>query len=100
MRAARLVVLDVFSHPTSFADALSQLKARGGQDWKDLTSTIVQLYKAGVLRDKTQVGPTLTAAASGYGAAPIHVSMLNDRVRTASFLAGIQEGLCTPVTLW
>ncbi len=86
-----LAVLDIFSRPTSFADALSQLKARGVQDWKDLTSTIVQLYQAGVLQDKTQVGPTLTASASGYGAAPIHVAMLNDRVRTASFLAGIQE---------
>ncbi|MEW6375360.1 MAG: 50S ribosomal protein L11 methyltransferase, partial [Thermodesulfobacteriota bacterium] len=79
--------------PSSLSGALEKLrtKVKGAQDWMDLVSTIVHLYEAGVLRDETQNKPTFRADPSGYDSAPIHVAMLNDRVRTSSFLAGIYE---------
>ena len=88
-----LAILDAFSQPSFLSQALENLRTRvkGKQDWKDLTSTIVQLYEAGVLRDETQNKPTLRGDSSGYDSAAIHVAMLNDRARTSRFLAGIQE---------
>jgi predicted O-methyltransferase YrrM len=88
-----LLVLDAFYQPRPLAEALSKLQTQvvGTQDWINLTSTVAQLYQAGILRDESQIAPTLKADTSGYDAAPIHVRMLNDRTRTASFLAGIRE---------
>ena len=88
-----LAILDVFSQPSFLSQGLEDLRSRvkGKQDWKDLTSTIVQLYEAGVLRDETQNKPTLRVDSSGYDSAAIHVAMLNDRTRTSRFIAGIQE---------
>ncbi|MGI9066674.1 MAG: 50S ribosomal protein L11 methyltransferase [Pyrinomonadaceae bacterium] len=63
----------------------------GSLDWIDLTSTIIRLYKAGVLREEGIFAPELIAAPSGFDASPIHAAMLNDRARTASYLAGIAE---------
>jgi SAM-dependent methyltransferase len=57
----------------------------------DFMTTIVHLYKAGVLRDEAQNRPRLGAYASGFDTAPVHVSMLNDKHRTLSFLSGIKE---------
>jgi len=51
-----LAIVDVFSQPCSLLQALENLQTRvkGKQDWKDLTSSILELYEAGVLRDETQ----------------------------------------------
>lgn len=46
-----LAVLEAFAHPTALAEALTTFQARGVQQWMDVTSTIVTLYQAGVLRD-------------------------------------------------
>ena len=88
-----LAILDVFSQPCSLLQALENLQTRvkGKQDWKDLTSSILELYEAGVLRDETQTKPTLGGDPSGYGSAAIHVAMLNDRARTSRFITGILE---------
>jgi protein arginine N-methyltransferase 1 len=85
-----LAILDTFHQPTSFSEALRRLgKASVGvQDWAALTSTIVELYRAGVLQDETQSRPV---ASYGFGSSRVHVRMLNDRTRTSSFLAGIGE---------
>jgi len=88
-----LKILDTFSHPTSVSEALKKLQTQitGAQDWMDLMSTIVHLHEAGALQDEAQNKPTLRTDTSGYDSAPIHVAMLNDRLRTSSFLAGIHE---------
>jgi len=88
-----LVILDAFYQPTSLSKALRKLQIgiKGAQDWMDLMSTIVHLYEAGVLREKSQNIPTFRIKASGFDSAPIHVAMLNDKIRTSSFLKGIQE---------
>ena len=46
-----LAILDLFSEPTTLADALETLGARagGGQDWIDLSAAIMRLAGAGVL---------------------------------------------------
>lgn len=87
-----LPVLDAFSKPRTLADALERLQgtARSAQDWVDLTSTIVQLFTAGVLRDPAQSAPGLRPAEKGFDAASIHVKMLNDRARTQSYLEAIR----------
>lgn len=65
--------------------------AKGVQDLADLMLTIVNLYRAGILLDPTQTPSDWKPDTAGFGAAPVHVAMLNDRARTASFLSGIRE---------
>ncbi len=55
-----LAVLEAFAQPTTLAEALKTLKARGAQHWLDVTGTIVTLYQAGVLRDPAQAPSSLS----------------------------------------
>lgn len=88
-----LAVLDTFYQSTSLSKALDKLKNRvkGAQDWMDLVSTIDGLYETGVLQDESQRAPMLSKSPHGFDAAPIHISMLNDRTRTSKYLDGIRE---------
>ncbi len=58
------------------------------QDWAALTSTIVELYRAGVLQDETQSRPEVI---HGFGNLSVHIRMPNDGTRISSFVAGIDE---------
>jgi hypothetical protein len=84
-----LAVLEAFAHPTALAEALATFQTRRVPQWMDVTSTIVALYQAGVLSDLAQAHAAMVPDAAGFGRVPIHVAMLHDRRRTASFLAGI-----------
>ncbi len=88
-----VALLDAFALPTTPVEALARLRGRvaGTQDWIDLTGTLALLHAAGILRDDAQQAPAFSHRAAGYDAAAIHVAMLNDRVRTGSFLAAIHE---------
>jgi hypothetical protein len=88
-----LAILDVFYQPASVSEALEGLSSRvtGTHDWIALTTTIVQLYEAGILQDESGRGPKLEAGKLGFGAPDVHLGMLNDRTRTSRFLAGIDE---------
>jgi predicted O-methyltransferase YrrM len=88
-----LAILDVFYQPVSVAEALKKLSSTstGVQDWMTLTTTIMQLYDAGILRDEVQRNKELKTAKRGFGSVGIHIAMLDDRTRTSSFLAGIAE---------
>lgn len=88
-----LAILDVFYQPVSVAEALNKLSSTitGVQDWMALTTTIMQLYDAGILQDEVQRDRDRRTSKRGFGSAGIHVAMLNDRMRTSSFLAGIAE---------
>jgi hypothetical protein len=88
-----LAILDAFYQPNPLSEVLSKLQMRitGAQDWMDLVTTIVNLYEAGVLRDEIRNQPTLSSAATGFDSIPVHIAMLNDRIRTSSFLKGIAE---------
>jgi len=88
-----LAILDAFYQPTTISQALEKLSASvaGRQDWMSLTTTIVQLYEAGILRDESQSAPKLETGKLSFGGPDIHVGMLSDRIRTSSFLTGIGE---------
>ncbi len=92
-RQHALAVLAEFSRPRTIAQALANLERsiRGVEDWKQLTATILVLREAGVLRDEDQQAPPLRQPATGFGAAPVHIKMLNDRARTESFLEAIRR---------
>lgn len=88
-----LAILDTFSRPTALSEGLNRLKqhATGQVDWIDMTSTVANLYKAGVLLGEDQVKPSLNERAVGFDSAAIQAPMLNDRRRTSSFLGAIEE---------
>lgn len=88
-----LAILDVFYQPVSVSEALKKLgeTISSVQDWMALTTTIVQLYDAGILQDETQRKRMLKTSKRGFGGPGIHASMLNDRARTSGFLEGIAE---------
>jgi hypothetical protein len=85
-----LPILDAFEHPIAYSKAVKDLSARvtGVQAWIELVSTISNLYKSGVLVDEAGAAP---APGLGWSAPPVHISMLNDRVRTGAFLNAIAE---------
>lgn len=88
-----LAVLDAFYQPVPVSQALESLRATTAsiQDWMSLTTTIVQLYDAGILQDENQRKRELKTSRRGFGGLGVHRNMLNDRVRTSAFLAGISE---------
>jgi len=85
-----LPILDAFTHPIAYSKAVKDLSTRvtGVQGWIELVSTITNLYKAGVLVDETGIAPVV---GMGWSAPEVHVSMLNDRKRTQTFLSAIAE---------
>jgi predicted O-methyltransferase YrrM len=86
-------VLAAFSRPRRMSEVLAELGAglSGRQDWVDLSTTIVGLYEAGILRDEDAASAPLTFMPDGYAGPEIHIAMLNDRARTSKFLEGIRE---------
>ena len=89
-----LAILDVFSEPTPLAEALEQLgsRARGAQDWIDLTAAVVRLHDAGILRTEGEPEPDSDNVLHATFDSPSpHVQMLEDRVRTSAFLAALEE---------
>lgn len=87
-----LAILDTFYRPTSLSQAVNALRTvtTGKLDAIALTEAIVGLHQAGVLRDGTAPD-----SASLRGLGWNHVLMLNDRVRTESFLAAVRETVRT-----
>lgn len=86
-----LAILDVFARPISLKDALIKLQAKGTQDWIVLTATITKLFNAGVLVEQSQAQFTPDKESNSFGAALIHIFMLNDKTRTESFIQAINE---------
>ncbi len=82
-----LTALQLFAKPCALSEAVAQSNAAGAQDWMDLTGAITQLWQAGALVAATVPQPD----AAGFGAAPIHVAMLNNRPRTDALLRGIRD---------
>lgn len=87
-----LRVLEVFSQPTTFKQAMQVLRPNvlGAQDWVDLSDTIRNLYRAGAL-EPTVTSSRMPAMRTGFDAPVEHVSMLNDRARTEAYLHAIRE---------
>lgn len=88
-----LAILVAFRAPCALIDALDALKAQltGLHDWIDLTSQVLSLHSAGMLIDETALerSGNLAPDTWEFGAAPVHIGMLNDRERVSRFLGAI-----------
>jgi ribosomal protein L11 methyltransferase PrmA/PRMT5 arginine-N-methyltransferase len=85
-----LPILNVFGRPTSVREGISKLPPQGIQDWIELTGTINRLYHGGVLVEAgTEI--SVDGQVNSFGAPAVHISMLNDRDRTETYLRGIRE---------
>ncbi len=91
--AHTLAVLEAFSRPVSFSEALRRLEPRaaGAQDWIELTTTIVRLYEVGILKEDGGAGSPAVMSHFGFDNPEIQVKMLNDRARTQAYLSAIRE---------
>ncbi len=88
-----LAVLDTFSTRKTVEQGLEELRPRlkGARAWLELTQHVTELYRAGVLQGPDQQTPILNSHSGWFGAAPVHIRMLNDRARTATFQQAIRE---------
>ncbi|HEX9821811.1 MAG TPA: 50S ribosomal protein L11 methyltransferase [Methylomirabilota bacterium] len=88
-----LAILDAFGRPTPLSEALLRLHPRIGglEDERDLADTIEALRGAGILQDATRGTGIARADRGGFGSPKFHIAMLNDRSRTAAYLAAIGE---------
>jgi len=85
-----LPILQAFEQPVAFGIAVKSLseKITGAQAWIELVSTITSLYKTGVLVGEGAARKPVVGA--GWTAPMIHIAMLNDRLRTETFIRGIE----------
>jgi protein arginine N-methyltransferase 1 len=85
-----LSILDAFSNPIQYSVAVKNLTAKvsGAQAWIELVSNIRGLHQAGVLVDEAGSAPTPMI---GWAAPQVHIVMLNDKPRTDTFIAAIND---------
>ncbi|HTI60175.1 50S ribosomal protein L11 methyltransferase [Mucilaginibacter sp.] len=90
-RNLALVILSVFSQPLTMREGLRKIKVSGVQNWVEASSTICKLWVLGALCDynENQFSPDKNLAS--FGSSPIHIAMLNDRVRTNKFEKAIKQ---------
>ena len=89
-----LAILDLFSEPTTLAEAFERLgpRAGGAQDWIDLTAAVARLHDEGILRaDGDPEYESDRPVRPSFDSPGPHVAMLEDCVRTAAFLAALDE---------
>jgi hypothetical protein len=88
-----LIVLQAFAYPTSVSDVFAKLQnwASRPQEMVDLTATVLQLYQAGLLVQENHSTTQLSPDAAGFDSTCTHISLLNDRQRTDSFIKAIHE---------
>ena len=87
-------LLDLFQKPTTIAESADELARRlaGRQAWLAAMASILNLRRAGLLVDAdAPPPPQISNRPGGWDGGKVHISMLNDRRRTASFLAAIRE---------
>jgi protein arginine N-methyltransferase 1 len=86
-----LAVLDAFAQPRTVASVL-ETAASGPEHWIQLSSTVVQLARAGVLVTPEEHAQTRVAAL-GFARPSIHIAMLDDEKRTTGFLQALRATL-------
>jgi 16S rRNA G966 N2-methylase RsmD len=86
-----LQVLQLFAQPIVLKDAIKQLGATSSTHWVEMVNVIHVLYKIGALVDAQENSFQPDTNMASFGAAPIHIKMLNDRVRTDAFIKAIGE---------
>ncbi|MGB1251225.1 MAG: 50S ribosomal protein L11 methyltransferase [Candidatus Promineifilaceae bacterium] len=86
-----LAILNAFRQPKTFADGLKQVVQTEQGNEEALSSTISQLFDAGVLRNVDVAKKVETSSTIAFDTPMIHIEMLNDRTRTAQYLKAIRE---------
>lgn len=85
-------VLGAFARPTRFADAMKAWGARaaGAHDWVGRAEIVRRLVASGALREAGERRAQVETGSQTFSAAPVHIRMLDDRVRTQRLIAAIR----------
>ncbi len=88
-----LAILDTFSTSKTIEAGLEELRPRlkGARAWLDVVRHLTALYRWGVLEAPDRRQPRLRSHLDWFDAAPVHIRMLDDRARTASYQRAIRE---------
>ncbi|MDH3282141.1 MAG: 50S ribosomal protein L11 methyltransferase [Gammaproteobacteria bacterium] len=86
-----LAILQAFSTPRSLSEGLDRLAASNRDDWVTLSADVLRLVELGVLVTEDRSRPVLIAGTSDFGGAASHISMLNDRTRTRTYIEAIRD---------
>jgi hypothetical protein len=88
-----LAILETFQAPMTFQAGLARLGDRtaGMQDYMQMVATVNEMVRLGILVDAAAQPAALSQDPANFDAARVHVDMLNDRTRTASWIAAIRE---------
>lgn len=86
-----LAVLDAFFGPTKIGAAIERLTSwvSNEYDSAELCETISDLLSVGALVDPGHIVARITPRARTFSGMPVHILMLNDRVRTTRMIAAI-----------
>ena len=86
-----LVVLDYFSKPSSFQDAMKNLQAQSPNKWIEYSGLINNLFRHGALHIVSDNKLEADRKPDSFGSASVHIRMLNDKVRTELFIKAIEN---------
>ncbi len=88
-----LAILDTFSTLKTIEAGLEELKSRikGARAWLDFVQHLRELARWGVLETPDRQKPRIRSHLDWFDAAPVHIRMLDDRARTASYQQAIRE---------
>ncbi len=86
-----LAILDTFATAKTLATGLQELRSQRSSAPDRHLEHVSTLYEWGVLIRPDQQQPRLRSHVDWFNATPVHIKMLNDRARTASFQQAIRE---------
>lgn len=88
-----LAILDTFATPKTMEAGINELmqQIKGIPGWIEITSHIMNLYQIGILHTPGLEEPRIISDPGLFEAADVHIRMLNDYHRTASFQKALFE---------
>lgn len=88
-----LAILDIFCVPKTMEQGVNELMQRikGLPGYIEATSQIIDLQQLGILQTPGQEEPKILSDPGRFDAADVHIRMLNDYTRTASFQKALFE---------
>jgi protein arginine N-methyltransferase 1 len=90
-----LSIIEKFCTPNTISKVMEELKSsiKGAQDWIAITNTIFKLYNFKILIEEDKHSTALRNSPFGYNSASFHIGLLNDKMRTSSFLDAIKDSV-------
>ena len=74
-------------------------RVKGTQSWIEITAHVAYLHRIGVLQDPEKKTFRWRSHSGRFDGAPVHIRMLNDRRRTASYQQAIREAVTSSDTV-